>query len=410
MPLRNLYIDFNSYFASVEQQINPKFRNKPTAVVPVMTDRTCCIAASYEAKKLGIKTGTLVTDARKICPEINLVEANHRIYIEYHHKLVETIETCIHVDQIMSIDEVVCSLVGKERDPLRAISTAQKIKKEIADKVGEHIKCSIGIAPNRFLSKTATDMNKPDGLTVIEEKDLPQILYSLKTNDLAGVGRRMEVRLRKHGIYTVEQLCSSPKTKLHEVWGGIEGDRMYAQLRGEVVKRPPTHRTTIGHSHVLPPEQRSKEKAYAVLTRLLQKAAIRMRYLGYAAGAMSVGVRFLGLQRWRDEVSFSHTQNTMSLLQTLKKMWELFPREDFVPLAVSVTLYKLIEESDNTPILFEDYDKIKSLNDAVDKLNKKYGFASAYFAPSHTALKSAPMRIAFTQIPDLDIEDDEKEF
>jgi len=410
MPLRNLYVDFNSYFASVEQQLNPKFRNKPTAVVPVMTDRTCCIAASYEAKRLGIKTGTLVSDAKKIYPGINLVEANHRVYIEFHHKLVETIETCIHVDQIMSIDEVVCSLVGKERDPQRAISTAKKIKKEIADKVGEYIKCSIGIAPNRFLSKTATDMHKPDGLTVIEEKDLPQILYSLNTNDLAGVGRRMEVRLRKHGIYTVEQLCSSPKTKLHEVWGGIEGDRMYAQLRGEVVKRPPTHRTTIGHSHVLPPEQRSKEEAYAVLTRLLQKAAIRMRYLGYAAGAMSVGVRFLGLQRWRDEMSFSHTQNTMSLLQTLKKMWELFPREDFVPLAVNVTLYKLIEESDNTPILFEDYDKIKSLNSAVDKLNKKYGFASAYFAPSHSALKSAPMRIAFTQIPDLDIEDDEKEF
>ncbi|MFA7419195.1 MAG: hypothetical protein WCZ90_05860 [Melioribacteraceae bacterium] len=410
MPLRNLYVDFNSYFASVEQQLNPKFRNKPTAVVPVMTDRTCCIAASYEAKKLGIKTGTLVTDAKKICPGINLVEANHRVYIEYHHKLVETIETCIHVDQIMSIDEVVCSLVGKERDPQTAILIAQKIKKEIAEKVGEYIKCSIGIAPNRFLSKTATDMHKPDGLTVIEEKDLPQILYSLSTNDLTGVGRRMEVRLRKHGIYTVEQLCSSPKTKLHEVWGGIEGDRMYAQLRGEVVKRPPTHRTTIGHSHVLPPEQRNKEAAYAVLSRLLQKAAMRMRYLGYATGALSVGVRFLGSQRWRDEMSFSHTQNTMSLLQTLKKMWELYPHEEFAPLAVSVTLYKLIEESDNTPILFEDYDKIKSLNNAVDKLNKKYGFASAYYAPSHSALKSAPMRIAFTQIPDLDVEDDEKEF
>ncbi len=410
MPLRNLYIDFNSYFASVEQQLNPKYRNKPTAVVPVMTDRTCCIAASYEAKKLGIKTGTLVSDAKKICPGINLVEANHRVYIEFHHKLVETIETCIHVDQIMSIDEVVCSLMGKEKDPQTAILIAQKIKKEIAGKVGEYMKCSIGIAPNQFLSKTATDMHKPDGLTVIEEKDLPQILYNLKTNDLTGVGRRMEVRLRKHGIYTVEQLWNAPKSKLHEVWGGIEGDRMYAQLRGEVVKRPPTHRTTIGHSHVLPPEQRSKEEAFAVLTRLLQKAAMRMRYLGYAAGAMSVGVRFLGSQRWRDEMSFSHTQNTMSLLQTIKKMWELYPREDFIPLAVNVTLYKLIEEGDNTPILFEDYDKIKSLNNAVDKLNKKYGFSSAYYAPSHTALKSAPMRIAFTQIPDLDVEDDEKEF
>jgi DNA polymerase-4 len=410
MPLRNLYIDFNSYFASVEQQLNPKFRGKPTAVVPVMTDRTACIAASYEAKKLGIKTGTSVWEAKKICPGINLVEANHRVYIEYHHKLVDTIETCIHVDQIMSIDEVVCSLMGKEREPQRAIAIALHIKKEIAEKIGEFIKCSIGIGPNRFLSKTATDMKKPDGLTVIEEKDLPQILYSLKINDIVGVGRGMEIRLRKNGIYTVEQLCGATKSKLHEIWGGIEGDRMYSQLRGEIVKRPPTHRTTIGHSHVLPPEQRNKEEAFAVLNRLLQKAAMRLRYLGYAAGAMSVGVRFLGSQRWRDEMNFSHTQNTIFLLQSLKKIWESYPAENFTPLAVGITLYKLIEEGDNTPMFFEDYDKQKSLNSAIDKLNKKYGFASAYYAPSHTAIKSAPMRIAFTQIPDLDIEDDDKEF
>ena len=410
MPLRNLYIDFNSYFASVEQQLNPKLRNKPVGIVPVMTDRTCCIAASYEAKKLGIKTGTLVSDAKKICPDIKLVEANHRVYIEFHHKLVETVGTCLPVDQVTSIDEMVCSLMGKEREPQTAVAIALKIKKEIAEKVGEYVKCSIGIAPNKFLSKTATDMQKPDGLVVIEEKDLPQILYSLKTNDLTGVGRRMEVRLRKHGIYTVEQLWNAPKSKLHEVWGGIEGDRMYAQLRGEIVKRPPTHRTTIGHSHVLPPEQRNKDEAFAVLNRLLQKAAMRTRYLGYAAGAMSVGVRFLGSQRWRDEMNFNHTQNTISLLNALKKMWENYPTENFTPLAVGITLYKLIEEGDNTPVFFEDYDKIKSLNSAVDKLNKKYGFASAYYAPSHTALKSAPMRIAFTQIPDLEVEDDEKEF
>ncbi|MEW6652151.1 MAG: DNA polymerase [Bacteroidota bacterium] len=410
MPLRSLYVDFNSYFASVEQQLNPKLRNKPVGVVPIMTDRTCCIAASYEAKKLGIKTGTPVSEAKRICPDINLIEARHKVYIEYHHKLIEAIEACIHVDQIMSIDEAVCSLIGKEQNPLTAIGIANKIKEEISKTVGEYIKCSIGIGPNRFLSKTATDMKKPDGLTVIEEKDLPGVLYSLKINDIVGVGRGMEIRLRKNGIYTVEQLCSASKLKLHEIWGGIEGDRMYAQLRGEVVKRPPTHRTVVGHSHVLPPEQRRKEEAYAVLNRLLQKAAMRIRYIGYAAGAISIGVKFFDSRKWRNEMSFSHTQNTLTLLESLKAMWKNYPEENLTPLAVGVTLYKLIEEGDNTPLFFEDYDKIKSLNTAIDKLNKKYGFASAYYAPSHTAIKSAPMRIAFTQIPDLDIEDDDKEF
>ncbi|MFA5805777.1 MAG: hypothetical protein WC879_14155 [Melioribacteraceae bacterium] len=107
-----------------------------------------------------------------------------------------------------------------------------------------------------------------------------------------GIGRRMDVRLKRHGIYTVESLCNSNKAHLKEVWGGIEGERIYAQLRGEDVKRPPTHRQTVGHSHVLPPKERNKDDAFAVLNRLLQKAAMRMRCLGYVTGAMSMGVRF----------------------------------------------------------------------------------------------------------------------
>ena len=292
MPLRNLFLDFNAYFASVEQQVNPRLRNKPTAVVPMMTDSTCCIAASYEAKKYGIRTGTLVSEANKICPGLQLVETHHRLYIQYHDQLVKAVESCVHVDQVMSIDEMVCSLMGKQKIRENAIELALQIKKTIAEKVGEYLKCSIGIAPNRFLAKTATDMQKPDGLVVIEEKDLPHCLYNLKLSDLTGIGRRMEVRLKRHGIYTVKMLCNLPKSRLKEVWGGIEGERMYAQLRGEDVKRPPTHRQTIGHSHVLPPKERSKDDAFAVMNRLLQKAAMRMRFLGYVTGALSMGVRF----------------------------------------------------------------------------------------------------------------------
>ena len=410
MPLRNLFLDFNAYFASVEQQINPRLRNKPTAVVPMMADSTCCIAASYEAKKLGVRTGTLVSEAKKLCPGLQLVEAHHRLYIQYHNQLVKAVESCVHVDQVMSIDEMVCSLMGKQKIRENAIELALQIKKTIAEKVGEYLKCSIGVAPNRFLAKTATDMQKPDGLVVIEEKDLPHCLYNLKLSDLTGIGRRMDVRLRRHGIYTVESLCNSNKAHLKEVWGGIEGERMYVQLRGEDVKRPPTHRQTVGHSHVLPPKERNKDDAFAVLNRLLQKAAMRMRYLDYVTGAMSMGVRFLGGIKWREEISFSHTQNTITLMKALEKVWERYPAGKEKPLAVGVTLFKLLDEDQSTPILFEDYDKIKSLNKAVDGLNKKYGFTSAYYATSHFARKSAPMRIAFTQIPDLELEDDEKEF
>ena len=92
MALRSLYVDFDSYFASVEQQLRPELRGKPIGVVPVMAETTCCIAASYEAKRFGVKTGTRVSDARKLCRNIKFVEARPAVYVEYHHKLVEAVE------------------------------------------------------------------------------------------------------------------------------------------------------------------------------------------------------------------------------------------------------------------------------------------------------------------------------
>jgi len=193
MSLNKLFIDFNSYFASVEQQIKPELRNKPVGVVPVMADTTCCIAASYEAKALGIKTGTMVSEAKKLCPNIKLVEADHRTYIQYHQRLVKKIEECLPVDKVCSIDEMVCSLIGKERIRENSIGIAKYIKKKIKDDVGEYLRCSIGIGPNQFLAKIGTNMQKPDGLVVIDDDDLPGCLYKLKFSAVYGIGRRMEL-------------------------------------------------------------------------------------------------------------------------------------------------------------------------------------------------------------------------
>src|ERR1035441_10247786 len=110
-----LHIDLNSFFASVEQQLHPEFRNRPLAVVPTHADTTCCIAASYEAKALGIKTGTQVGEAKKICPEIVLVEGDHGVYAEYSQKISEAVDRCCPVAHTPSIDEMDCQLMGREQ-------------------------------------------------------------------------------------------------------------------------------------------------------------------------------------------------------------------------------------------------------------------------------------------------------
>lgn len=407
MSLNYLFVDFNSYFASVEQQDRPELRGKPVAVAPVLADTTCCIAASYEAKKFGIKTGTAVREAKKLCPQLNVIEARPYVYVEYHHKLVEAVESCIPVEKVMSIDEMYCTLTGTQKQKEKAVALAKHIKETIYTKVGTELRCSIGIAPNVFLSKTATDMQKPDGLTVIDLEDLPDCLYKLELSDIYGVGRQMERRLRAAGINSVKDLWNSSKEHLRKVWGSIDGERLYENLRGEQTYSPPTHRSTVGHSHVLAPEYRTEEKAYATINRLLQKAAVRLRSYGLLAGAMFVKIKYLNGYRWVDEINFSETQDTLQLIHALKTMWERKPNVNDTPLKVFVTLFKLSEATNRTIPLFPLRKPYGALNAAIDKLNTLYHKQTVYFAGAHQALDSAPMRIAFTHIPDPEIEGDE---
>src|ERR1700693_1845085 len=108
-----LFVDLNSYFASVEQQDRPELRGRPVGVVPMLADTTVLIAASYEAKAFGVRTGTNVGDAKRMCPGIELVEARHELYVEYHHKVVEAVESCLPVPAVCSIDEMACRLMGR---------------------------------------------------------------------------------------------------------------------------------------------------------------------------------------------------------------------------------------------------------------------------------------------------------
>jgi DNA polymerase-4 len=407
MPLNYLLIDFNSYFASVEQQLRPELRNKPVGIVPMKVDTTCCIAASYEAKKFGVKTGTRVLDAKKLCPGIKIVVARPAVYVEYHHKLIEAVESCAHVDEVFSIDEMVCKLTGRWREREKAIALAVEIKETIYKKVGTELRSSIGIAPNTFLAKTASDMQKPDGLVVIDLPDLPQCLFGLKIDDLCGIGRNMVKRLQRYDITTIEQLWNSDKAKLHKVWGGIEGERMYARLRGEEIPIASLRRSSVGHSHVLPPNERTDEAASAVLNKLVQKAAVRLRSYDCVAGAMYVGVRYMNRTKWVDKISFDPSQDTLKLLQAFTTMWKRKPKTTATPLKVGITLFKLSDKKDRTLSMFGDKEVHDALNKAIDKLNTRFGKNTIYLAGAHRALGSAPMRIAFTHIPDLDTEDDE---
>jgi DNA polymerase-4 len=419
-----LHIDLNSFFASVEQQLHEEYRGKPLAVVPTMADTTSCIAASYEAKALGIKTGTQVGEAKKICPGIILIEGNHTEYAKYSMAISDTVETVCPVAHNPSIDEMVCELMGREQEPPRARKIALEIKQAIYKNVGVALRCSIGMAPNRYLAKIASDMQKPDGLIGLLPSQLPRAIAHLELRALPGVGARTEARLNAKGITTMEELLALDRNGMHKLWDSVWGDRLYHWLRGEVTGDDGAPvasgiQKSLGHSHVMAPEFRSEEGAWAVANKLLHKAAMRLRMEKFYAGSMSVTIRyqltkeqaaqmkskrhFSGIKQsgWGMEARFHACQDTLTLLNTLRQAWKKRPQgEEFGrPFFVGVTLRDLIPENEHQEELFGDPNNRVQLSTTMDKLNLKYGHTTLHFASMLPAKQSAPTRIAFTQIP-----------
>ena len=419
-----LHIDLNSFFASVEQQLHPEYRGKPVGVCGTMADTGALIAASYEAKALGIKTLTKVGEAKRLCPEIILVSGSHSVYSEFSHKIAEAVERCCPVAHTPSIDEMVCQLIGRECEPPNARRIALEIKQAIKDDVGETLRCSIGMAPNRYLAKIASDMQKPDGLIGLLPSQLPRAIAHLDLRDLPGVGARTEVRLNVKGITTMEQLLALDRNGMHALWDSVWGDRLYHWLRGsdtgdDGAPVPSEIQKSLGHSHVMGPEFRTDEGAWAVAHKLLHKASMRLRMEHFYAAAMTVTIKYAltreqaqkvefkkhtsGIKQtgWGMEARFKDCQDTLSLLDVLRNVWKQRPRGNQYerPFFVGVTLRELIPEAEHQASLFGDPDNRAGLSATMDKLNLKYGHSTLHFAGMLPARETAPTRIAFTQIP-----------
>ncbi len=427
MFVRSLFVDLNSYFASCEQQTRPELRGRPVGVVPMLADTTSCIAASYEAKAFGVRTGTKVYDAKRLCPEIALVEGRHELYIQMHHEVIAAVDSVLPVHKVWSIDEMECKLLGAQQEPGRAMELGRKVKAAICGRVGEVMKCSVGLAPNRVLAKVATDMQKPDGLVMIRQDELPRRLIEagLVLRDLPGVGPRMEKRLNSYKVWTIEDLLAQSEARLAEIWGSVVGRYWYRWLRGHETGETPTRKRSIGHEHVLPPEERDEAEARAVLIRLLHKAGARLRQSGMQTGRLDVFVRLMGAEngpgRWGPKregaewggvevgaVIEPRTEDTLTLVRVFARLWdeavaELRGRGAWKPLKVGLALSDLEPVVGSTLPLFSPPRPTPKLGGVMDAINRRFGKTAIYSGSMHVAKQSAPVRIAFHSIPDLDV-------
>jgi DNA polymerase-4 len=416
--LRFLYLDLNSFFASVEQQDNPQFRGKPLIVVPVASDTTSAIAASIEAKIFGIKTGTPVWEAKQKCPGIAIVNARHDRYVEVHHLVEEEVDRHIPVFKTWSIDEVSCELMGPQRLKENAIALSHRIRAGLREnpKLGECVRCSIGIAPNQFLAKLASDMQKPDGLTVIEAHELPARILPLSLRDLPGVGPNMERRLHDAGIGSIADLWDLKPEDARRIWGSKEGPAFVQRLRGIGDYSQSEATRSISHEHVLPPQFRDAESAYLILRRLGVKGGARLRRLGFVAGNLGIKVRFDDDTRWAADFRLTQTQDNFVILDAVARLWEQMLAETKKPrgryMKVGMWLSGLVPQDEVTLDLFggasglaaDDAaaaEKRARLWRAMDKLNQKYDKKDTVRIGPLPRHKSDFMgaKIAFNRIP-----------
>jgi DNA polymerase-4 len=361
----------------------------------------CAIAASYAAKAFGIKTGTLVREALRLCPAVIPVQANHRLYTDYHDRILKAVDTCIPVDKVMSIDEVACRLMGTERCVPAGRELALKIKRVLREQVGECLTCSIGIAPNVFLGKVGSDLQKPDGLVVITSDNLPDVLLDLELQEIYGIGARMEQRLNRAGIFTVAQLWQATPFQLRRVWGGINGLLFHQMLHGVDIQ-PPSSRfsKSIGHQHVLEPELRTSDSARNFAQHLLTKAAERLRRGDYFCSRLGLHLSWVGdLGGWWDEISFQETRETGFLLARLDQLWPRVPR--YKPLSVGIVLLDLVPASQHQPDLFAaDSRRRQKLSPLVDRINDRYGRCTIGFGLLPPEVRAFKGHAAFQRVPE----------
>lgn len=406
LDIERLYLDFDGFFASIEQQVHPHLRGKPVGVVPFKdAQHTCVIACSREAKLFGVQNVMNIEEARERCPGIILVPQSPDLYRRAHNALLSEISAVIPIDAVKSIDELTCRVSPSQRGDPRALGL--RLKQRIADNIGPFITCSIGFAANRQLAKMACKAGKPNGNMIWHPNDMPGPLLKLTLRDIPGIGERMEQNLLRAGIASVEKLLATQPKHMRKLWGNVTGERLWYALHGYDVQTPPSGRGMYGHGRVLPPDRRTAEHAKAASRLLLVKAARRMRRDGWNAGRVWLWLEPIGDASVHRGAWLPAVHDDQAVLSALERLWDEvrpgLPRRARI-LRIGVTLLELTRASERQLDILLDDDKTRrrceNATTAIDALNRKYGRTLVSIGPwTPPPGGYAGGKISYTRIP-----------
>ncbi len=408
--IERLYLDFDGFFASVEQQARPGLRGKPVGIVPFDgTAHTVVIACSKEAKARGVKNVMKLADARKLCPELILQCQSPDLYRRAHNALLAEINSVIPIEAVKSIDELCCKLDLRDIADPEGLSV--RIKKAISEGVGPFVTCSIGFGANRHLAKIACKMDKPDGTTIWHPHMMPGPMLDLPFDDIPGIGGRMEQRLNHAGIYNMKDLLATEPKQMRKLWRSVTGERLWYALHGYDVMAQKSERGMFGHGRVLPPELRNFKDARDCTRLLLVKAARRMRREGFYASSLYMWVslrnRSIKEKGWSSHHKLHMANDDQACLTALDASWAKAKTRipsHYKIIRVGVTLGDLTNASTRQLDMLINDDpqrqRWESVTNAMDSLNTRYGKSLVTMGP----WKLPPGgnlggKISFTRIP-----------
>jgi DNA polymerase-4 len=413
------HVDMNSYFASVEQQANPHLRGKPLGVCAYLHPRGCVIAASVEAKEVGMKVGMSMREARELIPNAVFVQNDPPKYRAVTSRVYSILHELTDRMEHYSIDEAFLDLTGWYRDAAEASFALSIVKRRIREEVGDWLRCSVGIAPTRFLAKTASDLKKPDGMTIITYENIDDILARLDLEDVCGIGPRMRRRIERLGYKTLLDLKNAPTENLIRAFG-VNGFYLQARLQGADIddiladgERSEKTPKSVGHSYCVPDRVNREGNVEATLIRLIERAGRRMRGLGLLAQGIvvTVGIRVpVGAggsihKRFAEPSDDSFTLVGVAL-DLLRELWKHRPVNFLAVTLVNLTIPTRQERfglrieglrEQMTP------ERRRAVSSAVDTIRDRYGLNALVLGRMIDVGDEAPDRIGFRKTEGVDL-------
>lgn len=372
-----LYLDMDSFFASVEQYYHPELRNRPVAIVSGPSGGASVIAASRDAKRAGVGTGTKVERAQALCPNIACVFASPQHYRDVHRAFMTILHSTIGQVHSKGIDEAAVLIPSYARSREGVLALSKAIKSQVYDLYNEYVKCSIGVASNRWQAKMAASFDKPDGLLVLSQAEAVSMYSKIKLTDMTGIATRMARRLIAIGITTPTELYRCSYRYLRRNLG-VVGGIWYLRLRGYELDgaQLPAQRS-IGHQITTVPDMPDNlDKTTTFIMKIADTLGKRLRSKNLKYRSMNVSLLFED-HTWAstDLKRLPLRDDNASIIVNAKLLLKKLVINKPIK-KITMTLADLIESNQLSLALPSEYESDMRLSRAIDMVREKFGDSS----------------------------------